>query len=244
MATEGGIIVELYDLAVTARKDDRFGRVLSPKHRSLNDLIDIAAKRRTDLNPATIRTSVELIWEVAQDELDTGATVDIGMVNLGVGVTGVFEGDHAQWDRTKHNLSVIANPKASLRRRINSNTVKVRGMAPVGIAVNTLTDVTTGEVNTRITPGGGVNLTGSRIKIAGDHASNGIALRNVDTLELTLIPGNTILVNDPSKMSFVVPASLPTGEYQLVITTQYSGGGTSLKEPRTYVYDYVLSTNE
>ncbi len=244
MATEGGIIVELYDLAITARKDDRFGRVVSPKRRSLSDLINIAAKRRTDLNPSTIRTAFDLVMDVAQEELDNGASVDIGMVNLGVGVSGVFEGDRAQWDSNKHSLIVIANPKALVRKRLNSSTVKVLGMASTGIAINTLTDVTTGDMNTRITPGGGINLTGSKIKIAGDSADNGITLRNVDTQESISVPANAILVNDPSKVSFVAPAGLPAGEYQLVITTQFSGGGAFLKEPRIYVCDYVLSTGE
>jgi hypothetical protein len=223
METENGIVVELYDLALTSRKDDRFGRVVSPVHRTLANLIDIAVKRRTDLNPSTLRIAFDIISDVAQDELSGGATIEYGLVNMGVGVDGIFIGNNAQWDSSKNSLKVYANPKAAIRKRINSSTVRVRGMASSGIAINTLTDVASGEVNTLITPGGGVNLTGSKIKIVGDAGTVGLALHSVDTQEIVQIPANAILINDPSKISFVVPANLLVGDYRLVITTRFSG---------------------
>jgi hypothetical protein len=52
-------------------------------------------------------------------------------------------------------------------------------MAASGTYVNTLTDVASGEVNSRLTPGGGVNLTGVKIKIAGDAPGVGIHLKEM-----------------------------------------------------------------
>jgi hypothetical protein len=51
----------------------------------------------------------------------------------------------------------------------------------------------------------------------------------------------SIGVNDPSRISFVVPADLPPGEYLLIIVTQFSGGGKNLKEPRTLTLEYHLT---
>jgi hypothetical protein len=48
-------------------------------------------------------------------------------------------------------------------------------------------------------------------------------------------------MNDPSKVSFIVPADLPAGDYRLSVTTQFSTNAPNLKEPRTYIYDYVLT---
>ena len=50
-----------------------------------------------------------------------------------------------------------------------------------------------------------------------------------------------VLTNDPSKVTFVVPADLPTGDYKLHLTTQFSTASVLLKEPRTYVLEYVLT---
>ncbi|WP_423129874.1 DUF4469 domain-containing protein [Gaoshiqia sp. Z1-71] len=46
--------------------------------------------------------------------------------------------------------------------------------------------------------------------------------------------------DDPSKITFVVPASLPAGDYKLSICTQFAVN-TWLKEPRTYLFYYVLN---
>jgi hypothetical protein len=138
-------------------------------------------------------------------------------------------------------LSTIA--ATDIREAIKTVVVEVVGMSQSGIFVNTLTDVTTEEVNTCITPGGAVNLVGTKIKIAGEESGVGLYLVEINTNTETAIPKTSIPVNDPSKMTFIVPAGLPAGDYKLKIVTQYSTNQTFLKEPRTYVFDYVLACN-
>jgi len=243
MATtdKNSVIVELYDLTITERKDDRFGRVVTTKSLNENDLINIAVSRRTDLNPSSLRSSMELLKEIAREQIANGASVAFGLGYFSLAVNGVFIGNNDHWDSNKHSLSVRIIPTADLRASVNAATVDVRGMAEIGTVINSVTDVTSGEVNTRLTPGGGVNLVGSKIKIAGDNAANGITLTNQTTSESTVIALNTILVNDPSKVSFVVPATLAKGDYKLSITTQYSTAAQLLKEPRTFTFDYILN---
>jgi hypothetical protein len=243
MATKenSSVIVELYDLTLTERKDDRFGRVVTTKSLNENDLINIAVSRRTDLNPSSLRSSMELLKEIAREQIANGASVAFGLGYFSLAVNGVFIGDNDHWDSSKHNLSVRVTPTSDLRGAVNAATVDVRSMAAIGTVINSVTDVTTGEVNTRLTPGGGVNLIGSKIKIAGDNAANGIILTNQETSETTIIALNTILTNDPSKVSFVVPATLVKGDYKLSIATQYSTAAQQLKEPRIFTFDYILN---
>lgn len=84
-------------------------------------------------------------------------------------------------------------------------------------------------------------MEGTRIRIAGDNPANGIALVNQQTNVPVQVPMTSILLNDPSKVSFIVPADLPEGDYKLHLTTQFSATHTMLKEPRTYVLEYVLT---
>jgi hypothetical protein len=52
MATEKNqVMVELYDLTITERKDDRFGRVVTAKSLNEDDLINIAVSRRAGDSP-------------------------------------------------------------------------------------------------------------------------------------------------------------------------------------------------
>ena len=243
MATTGknSLIVELYDLTITERKDDRFGRVVTTKSINEDDLINTAVSRRTDLNPATLRSSMEILKEIAIEEIANGASVSFGLGYYNVAVNGVFIGDNAKWESSKHSLSVRVTPSAQLRNAVNAATVDVRGMAGIGTIVNSVTDIASGEVNTRLTPGGAVNLTGSKIKIAGDNPANGISLTNQANNVVTVIAVNAIAVNDPSKITFIVPADLAPGDYKLSITTQFSSQSTLLKDPRTSIFDYILT---
>ncbi|WP_243347595.1 DUF4469 domain-containing protein [Parabacteroides sp. FAFU027] len=243
MATtdNNSVIVELYDLSITERKDDRFGRVVTTKSLTENDLINIAVARRTDLNPVTLKASMEILKEIAKEQIANGASVSFGLGYFSLLVNGVFIGDNAKWDDTKHSLSVRVSPTADLRSATNSATVDVRGMAETGTVINSLFDVTSKEVNSRLTPSSGVQLAGSKIKIAGDNPANGISLINQVTHEVIAIPSSALLLNDPSKIIFIVPQTLPQGDYKLSLTTQFSNSVQTLKEPRTYLFDYLLN---
>lgn len=238
------VIVELYDLTLTKQKDDRFGRVVTIKSLTEDDLIAIAVSRRTDLNPTTLKASMDILQEIAIEQIANGASVSFGLGYFNLVVNGVFIGDNASWDSSIHSLSIHVAPTADLRNAVKSSIVNVLGMASSGLFINSVTDVASGEVNSRLTPGGGVNLTGSKIKIVGDNASIGITLANQSTPDVIAIPPTSLLVNDPSKITFIVPATLVNGDYMLSITTQYSNSGTLLKEPRTYTFDYLLNVND
>ena len=243
MADEkNSVIVELHDLAITERKDDRVGRVVKTSSLKVGDLAKIAVARRTDLNITTLESSFELLVSVAVDQVAIGAAVDFGLAHVSLGVEGVFIGDNDSWDSTKHSLKVVTSPTSRMRAKVAKVSANVRGMASSGLFVNSVTDVTTGEVNTTLTPGGAVNVTGSKMRIAGDNPACGIMLTNEATAAMINIPASSMAVNDPSKIIFVAPATLAPGDYKLSITTQYSSSSnTLLKEPRTYIFDYVLA---
>ncbi|MDR2764609.1 MAG: DUF4469 domain-containing protein [Tannerella sp.] len=235
------VIVELYELLITARKDDRFGRVLFTGSLKIDDLIALAVARRTDLNAVTLKAAYGILKEVALEELCNSREVEFGLTHNSLGVEGTFIGDHAGWDSSKNSLRLHASPTLEVRSALKEIAVEVRGMASSGLYVNTLTDVVSGGVNSRLTPGGGVNLTGVKIKIAGDAPGVGIYLTEINTTAVTQIPATSILINDPSKITFITPADLPAGDYRLSITTQFVSNASLLKEPRTYVFDSVLA---
>ncbi len=77
----------------------------------------------------------------------------------------------------------------------------------------------------------------------GDSGNLGLKLINQADQVETSIPATSILVNEPSKVTFIVPANLQSGDYKLSLTTQFSHSVKSLKEPRTCVFDYVLNVS-
>lgn len=235
------IQVELYDLSITDRKDDRFGRVVTTKSLNEADIVNLAVAKRTDLNPITLKASLDLLKEVVKEELQNGANISFGFAHFSLGVNGVFIGDNAQWEKEKHSLYAKATPNAELRNAIKNTSVNVRGMATNGTIINSVTDVASGEKNGKITAGGGLNIFGSRIKIEGDKPEVGLKLIHQGTKTETLIPKTSILVNTPSQLSVIVPTGLEAGEYKLVIGTQFSRANHLLKEPRIYEFEIPLT---
>lgn len=236
------VIVELYELLLTARKDDRFGRVVSTGSLKIDDLINIAVSRGTELSAATLKAAYETIKNIALEELCDAKEVEFGLTHCGLNVSGVFLGDHAAWNPATHHLTLRTAPTVEARKVLKNIAVEVRGMAQTGLFINALTDVTSGEVNARITPSGGVNLTGSKIKLAGEAPGMGIYFTEVNSGQVHTVPLTLVLINEPSRITFIVPNNLPAGDYKLSITTQYNPSAL-LKEPRSYTHDYVLACN-
>jgi hypothetical protein len=243
MATEekNTVFVELYDLKFSGRTDDRFGRVATTRSLREEDLINIAVRQGTDLNPTTLRASLDILKKIAIKEIANGASVQFGLGFFGLDARGIFIGDHARWDPAANSLHVRTASSIELRAAIKDVHVKVLGMASSGTIINTLTDKFSREENTLLTPGGGVNLVGRKIRIAGESAENGIRLIEQASGTKYLIPAGSVLVNNPKRVTFIVPPDLPAGDYKLSLTTQFTTGTIMLKEPRTYLFDYVLA---
>jgi hypothetical protein len=237
------VLIELYDLVFTSRKDDRIGRVITTGTVKISDLIELAQSRRSDISPQIMRAVYDTLRDLAIEQVCEAKTVEFGLGHNRLGCNGVFIGDRPTWDGREHSLSLLATAAADVREAIKNIVPEVLGMAQSGMFINLLTDVTSGEVNARITPGGGVNMSGVKIKVIGDAPEVGIHLTEINTGTVTAIPATSILVNDPSKVTFIVPANLPTGDYKLSVTTQYLPNSVMLKEARTYVFDYVLACN-
>ncbi len=56
-----------------------------------------------------------------------------------------------------------------------------------------------------------------------------------------VVRSKTLNEDDPSKITFIVPAALAPGDYRIVLTTQFSGTKNMLKEPRICEFEYMLN---
>jgi hypothetical protein len=235
------VYVELYDSPLTPRKDDRIGRVLSSGSASINDLIDDAVSRGSDINPTTLKASYDLLKAAAMSRTLRAQRVEFGLGVFYLESTGIFIGDAAKWDASKNRLIVKALPSMEIREGVKSVSVEVMGMARVPNMISSVIDVFTGQEKVCLTRGGMAHINGSKIKIAGSSPEVGLKLVQQPDGNVWDIPVTSIGVNDPSRISFVVPVDLSPGEYALTVVTQYSGGGVELKSPRILTQEYPLA---
>jgi hypothetical protein len=118
--------------------------------------------------------------------------------------------------------------------------VEILGVADAGARLDQVIDVKTGSVNDIITPGRNLRILGHKIKIAGENALNGVTFTWANGSTSLKVPKEDIVVNTPSEVMIVVPATLTAQKYQLKLTTQFSGANL-LKAPRTVVFDKTLT---
>ena len=102
------------------------------------------------------------------------------------------------------------------------------------MAIFGITDLSTGKSDGTLTKGKNAEIKGSYLKVAGTHADNGVYLTNIDTKAKTKL--TDLVINEPARLLVLIPASLPAGNYELSITTQFSNTSkVFLKTPRTEV---------
>lgn len=119
------------------------------------------------------------------------------------------------------------NVGADLRQTIKNTTVGIIGEKGAAMFVTGVQDAATRAQDASATAGRAFTLTGGKLKIAGTDPSVGITLTDSSGAE-TKITEDLYVVNDPSRLTFIIPAGLADGTYELKVTTQFSGSGSKL----------------
>ena len=169
-----------------------------------------------------------------------GYSVNTGWFTASAQVRGVFDSRTETFDPTKHSVLFRFNQGDLLRKEIPNVEVQVMGLGECGIMISQVTDSKTGSVNDLITPGGTLTIKGSKLKIAGDNPMVGVTFED-GAGNAVSVEKCDLVVNKPSELIVQIPP-LATGTYQLAVCSQY-GISSLLKEPRTTVYEKVLTVD-
>lgn len=96
-----------------------------------------------------------------------------------------------------------------------------------------------------ITPGRNFRITGSRIRIEGTDENVGISFRSLTDDTVTKVTPDMFGTNNPSELIFIAPTGLADGEYEMTLTTQYSGNTQRfLKTARSVSRIVYVGTNK
>ena len=167
-----------------------------------------------------------------------GYSVNTGYFTANAQVRGVFDSRTETFNPAKHSVLFRFNQGDLLRKEIPNLQVQVMGVGESSIVVSQVVDSKTGSVNDRITPSGTIRIRGEKLKIVGDNPQVGVSLEDEEGNSFH-VDERDIVVNMPSELIVQIPP-LPPGRYQLAISNQYSVGAI-LKEPRTAVYNKILT---
>lgn len=227
---------------LTEREDDFTFNVTYLANRTVKDLCKLAASNGSKFSASELESAYNDLLAQAKKELYSASTVEFGFANNSLGVDGSFIGPKAQFDPFRNSVTLRCSPRIEFKAELKGISVIVSGVEEGLPTITKVADTTTGSVNAKITAGGGLTGEGSRIKIAGEEGKvvGFFFIGSTDQKE-TAVPATSLLRNDPSFFSFIIPA-LAEGRYHLEVATQFGGNSKQLlKEVRRNRFPYLLT---
>lgn len=224
-------------------KEDFVASVRTQKSMTIDDIASQIALERTEYRIDTIKNVNTLIDEKIRQLVCSGYTVVTGSAQYAPSLPGVFTGDKGIIDPNVNKCAVNITPSQAMRAEVAkvepkfSGTVRRMGGARISLVL----DVATGKTDGTITPGGMLDVTGTKIRSVNADGTGLGAVKLLKMSDQSAAATFTQLgINDPSRLMFALPADLADGEYQLVIETWFSSASMRLKEMRTLVYPLTL----
>lgn len=214
-------------------------RIYAEKSLTIDDIAQSAADRGgSTLSAAVIAQAVRDFHAEQIYQIFNGNDFTSEYYDLHLSLTGTFDSEETELNEKKHKLHVTFVPKSQITAELDISTVTLKGKADTDPYISQVTDVSTGSVDSTITPNHTVTVTGRRIKLAGDNGTVGIKF--VSTTDGTEYAVTEISCNEPQQLTFLAP-EMPTGEYQLVVTTQFACSGYTRKTVRSVSFGTNLN---
>jgi hypothetical protein len=193
-------------------------------------------KRGSTITEADIRAVLNVFFTVVTDEVADGNSVNLPLVNIRSGISGVFTSITDSYDASRHIKKANLSAGTELIRKMNEARVEKINVATAAPALVAFTDVNSQTTNSILTPGGIGQIVGEELKFNPANAAEGIFFNATDG---TATPATIIASRTEGKIVFSVP-TLPAGSYTLEVRKGY---GTTNIVVRSGVLQDTLLVN-
>lgn len=218
----------------TVTTDDKTDKIFSLETtRSIDKeiILDRMVAKNPGVRRETMSLGIELMEEVIAEALMNGESVNTGLFRGVAQFRGVAK--QGAWDAVANSIYVSFTQGKTLREAIKDTRVDVLGERPTKFYIGSGLDTVTRAVDFSATAGRNFTLFGKNLTVTGTDPSVGVTLTSASGA-VTKLDDDMIVLNEPSRLIILLPASLEDGEYTLTVTTQYRGGGGGLlKTPRS-----------
>ncbi len=204
----------------------------------VNEIVDELVNEGLELKRETVIDVISRFNRKTAEMAVSGYNVSTGLVHIRPVIKGAFYGK--SWNPEVNSIVASISPGAELRRAIAETEVIILGTQPDMLEILSLTDIATGNTDGTLSKGRNAEIKGTYLKIVGDDPACGISFTNSETQEVVKLEAGDIVLNERSRLLILVPATLAAGEYELTVTTQFTGGNTLLKQPRSAVFSPLV----
>ena len=233
--------VELRENKITERTDDYTASVKTfSDTKSLEYIAKEIVRERTEYRLDTILSIMKLVEEKIRHILYSGYPVMTENVRFSPTITGSFDSHGEVLDDKGMKCGVNVTINQIVKDGLAGVKLYIDSVQELGGAkIDRVKDLTTGKTDGTVTPGGMVEVTGSKIKCLNEDGS-GIGHFRLYNESESAEEVKVLGVNDPSKIIFIFPTGLLAGNYRLEIETYFASGNSLLKNPRTLVCPVLL----
>lgn len=208
---------------LTPDPNDYYPQVQITGRAGRDELVERMLSMGSTVTRADLLAVMDLLDEATLTLIKEGYRVDLaGIVDLYPRLQGVFNGPGDGFDKSRHTISVSANPSQGFIARVRADAAvqKEESVTPTPALLQFM-DAASHEANGPLTPGNIGALTGSRLKFDPAAADEGIYFLGTSDGSETKV--TTVSSNKPGQLVFLVPA-LPSGQYDLQVRARVRGG--------------------
>ena len=226
----------LVENLLTDRQDDYSAQAHSMTTLDKENLITRMLNRGTLLTRTDIVAVLNGFEETVVEVLLEGSSVTLPLFNTSFSISGVFESPLDNFDGNRHKLNINLTKGALLRKTEKDVKFEKTSTAAPLPHIQEVKDSVSSVVNEKLTKGGVVELRGYNLRIEGGDPTCGlwfVAENGTETKATVLVE------NKPSRIIAMIP-TLPAGNYQVKVVTQYANGVKMLNTPKHFIYPKQL----
>ena len=228
-----------HNLLAKDKCEDYIARTVSERSLNVKQICEAAINRGgAEVSATAMAHTAELFLKEMAYQLCDGYSINTGYFTASPTIRGLFDSPTERFDHQKHKLLFRFAQGEQLRAEIPNIEVDILGIAETDAQILRVTDVKSGSINNRLTPGRNLKIIGQKIKIVGDSPANGVYFTNLASGERISVPIEDVVTNNPSELLVIIP-ELAAGTYHIALATQYAVGHI-LKEPRKATLDREL----
>ena len=203
---------------ITPDPNDQSARVISNQIHDVDSITKEMLRRGSTITEADVRAVLKVFFEVVTDEVAEGNNVNLPLVNIKPGITGVFSDAADSFDASRHIKKATVSSGILLTQKLNFANVEKVTQPQASPALIQFTDVNTQTNNSILTPSGIGQIIGEELKYNPANAAEGIYFvdSNGTATKVDIIASRT-----EGKLVFSIPSTLTTGNYSLEVRKGY-----------------------
>lgn len=220
-------------------EDNYSARVLSEQSYDLEGIIDLILSKRNLVSRTDIVAVFSAFFEAIEGCIRRGENINLPIFNVGYSITGVFDNEDESFNPEKHQINVNMNNGLQIKRAIEQiKLTKIDAVLtdPVLYHFNDLASKTT---NDQLTKNSLFELTGSRLKVAGEDLDVGLYFVAEDGSETKV---SLLAENSNKKLIGQVP-EIAVGTYHVLLKTQSTRSAYTTKEIKESISNFKLTVS-